>query len=444
MNTKYKIIVLGLVLSFQAMSAEVPQSWINDSEDISIEKSDEISELEKSYDNILEAKSDFIEEVNKGKPDNNKKWYLQSIATYLAIEKKGTLGVLGMGGETSVGLIWQRNKDSLKKLQEKYYGKSTDGVEKSLDSETSTNGETVVINSNTSKVEMERQLEPLVEAAFVAGKVKNKKHFKERLLSRLSEYQNLLNDLDSAPQFTPWWIYKFQFELVVEAEGEVLPFMAVGAQVRLKVEWYRIQKKVNDKSLGEPSKNAKTLMAMASDFAAMDELALGQNKDKRFVLDTIKAGIGITAEGEMVMAKVKGKVFGSVFFKREKISDKSLGELPVLPSTIPVMDKATDENLSYAKTKNIKVKSMDKSLEGGAVYLAHRDYFRKGLKKAVKMAKFWSKGALRRQERRIAQGKQVDFDLNVIELELELFLSGGIGVATVEGAAELELFLVKK
>ncbi len=430
---------LSLLLSLQVMSATVPRSWITDTDEI--EKSEDMSELDKSLDNILDTKSDLIEDTAKNRSEKNRRWFLQSIQTGLAIETKGSIGVLGMGGEKAVSLIWQRNKDSIKRLQEKYYGKSVEGQDKSLESEITPNGDTVVMNSESTKVDLEKQIAPLVEATFVAGKVKNKSKLKEKLLSKLSDYQKLLKEFDNAPQMTPWWVYKFQFELSVTAEGEVAPFVEVGGQVRLKVEWYRIQRKANDKMMGEPSKNVKTLMAMASDFATLDELALGRNNDKRFVLDTIKVGLGIEAEGEVVVAEVKGKVFGSVFFKRERITNKS--DLIDLPTTFPVAAAKTDGNLNLAHSKGIKVRSMDKSLDGSAIYMATRENFRKGLKKAVRMAKFFSRGALKREDRRLAAGKEVNFNLNVIELELEVFLSGGVGVATVEGAAELELFLVR-
>jgi hypothetical protein len=439
------LLVFTMFFSFQALTATVPHSWISDSADLSIEKSDEMAELEKSYDNILETKSDMIEDIIKGKPDPKRKWFLQSIATQLTIEKKGTLGVLGMKGETSVALIWQRTPESIKKLQEKYYGTSSAVAEKSLEDEIVSNDESVKITSETTKSEMEKQIEPIVEAAFVAGKVKKKGVLREKLLSKLTEYQDLLKDLDHAPNFTPWWVYKFQFDLNITAEGAVHPLVSVGTEVRVRVEWYRISRNVSvDKSSKEPSENAKFLMAMASDFSAMDELALGANNQKRFALDTIKVGIGLQAKGKIVVAKVKGKVFGSIFFKREKISDKSLAPAINLPETFPVLDEASEQNLNYARENNIRVDSIDKSGFSETIFNASRDKFRKGLKKAVKMAKFWSKGAIKREERRMAQGKEVHFNLNVIEIELELYLGGGIGVATVDGIAELELFMVRK
>lgn len=447
MKIKNILLAFTMFFSLQAFTATVPHSWISDSADIFIEKSDEMAELEKSYDNILETKSDMVEDIIKGKPDPKRRWFLQSIATQLTIEKKGTIGVLGMKGETSVALIWQRTPDSIKKLQQKYYGTSSAVAEKSLEDETASS-EAVKITSETTKTEMENQLEPIVEAAFVAGKVKKKSVLREKLLSKLSEYQDLLKDLDHTPNFTPWWVYKFQFDLNITAEGAVHPVVNVGTEVRVRVEWYRISRNVTlDKADKEPSENAKFLMAMASDFSAMDELALGANNQKRFALDTIKVGVGLQAKGKIVVASVKGKVFGSIFFKREQVANKSLEFMPALSDTFPVMGEASTENLKYAKDNNITVDSIDKSFGDDVrerIFNASRDKFRKGLKKAVKMAKFWSKGALRREERRMSQGKEVHFNLNVIEIELELYLGGGIGAATVEGIAELELFMVRK
>ncbi len=444
MKTKNIFLVLGMLFGFQAMSATVPQSWISDSDNISIEKSDEMDQLEQSYDNILETKSDMIEDVAKGKVDQKRKWFLQSIASELTIEKKGTLGVLALKGESVVTLLWQRTPESIKKLQKELYGTSSAVAEKSLDDELESNGDVVKIDSNTTKSEMERQVEPIVEATFAAGKIKDKMKLRERLMAKLTEYQKVLSELDHAPQYTPWWIYKFQFQLNVEASGNVLPFMDVGTEVRLRVEWYRIKRKTQDKSNGVISENAKVLMAMASDFSQMDELALGRNNEKRFALDTIKVALGMSAKGKIVVATVKGKVFGGVFFKREKVVDKGLDTVD-LPDTLPILGEVNGDNLKYAKDNNIKMDPIDKNGDiSETIYYASRDKFRKGIKKAKKKAQFWSRGALKRQEKRRAQGKEIHFDLNVIELELELYLGGGIGVATVEGIAELELFFVRK
>ncbi|MFI5391093.1 MAG: hypothetical protein ACHQYQ_07000 [Bacteriovoracales bacterium] len=432
MKIKNIFMALSLVFSLQAFSAKVPSSWLTSSGDVMEKSSEDMSDLEKTYDNILETKGDLIEEVAKGREHSKSKWYLQSIATSLGIEQKGSIGVLGLEGETAVSLIWQRTPESVKKLQQKYYGTSSAVAEKSIEDEIDPNGETLKITSETSKVEIAKQIEPIVEATFKAGKVKNKETLRKNLLKKVYDYQKMLADVDSAPVFTPWWVYKFQFELDITAEGEVLPFMVVGTEVRVKLEWYRIQKKTQDKSDKPISKNAAFLMSMAKDFETMDELAVGRNNDRHFALDTIKVGIGMVAEGEIGVAEVKGKVTGSVFFKREQVGDKMAQELPRLPDTFPIIGKG----------------SIDKSVIGdnirGALYNASRDRFRKGLKKAVKMAKFWSKGALKRHDRRIAQGKETNFDLNVIELELEITLGGGVGVVTLEGFAELELFLVKK
>ncbi len=445
MRIKNILVMMGLIFSFQAISATVPQSWINESEDISIEKSEQMDELEKAYDNILETKGDMLDDVVKGRSDQRRRWFLQSIASELTIEKKGTIGVLGLKGESVVGAIWQRTPESIQKLQKKLYGTSSPVIaEKSIDEETEGNGDVVKINSETTQSEMERQIGPIVEATFVAGKVKDKSRLREKLLSKLAEYQTLLKDLDHAPQWTPWWVYKFQFQLNIEASGAVHAIANVGTEVRLRVEWYRIQRKSQDKGIFTPSENAKVLLAMAKDFSQMDELALGRNGDKRFALDTIKVALGMSAKGKIVVASVKGKVFGGVFFKRAKTVEKGIDTID-LPETLPILGEVNEENLKYAKANNLKMDSIEKS-EGitEAVYYASRDKFRKGLKKAVKMANFWTRGALKRQDKRRASGKEIHFDLNVIEMELELYLGGGIGAVTVEGIAEVELFFVRK
>jgi|GEM_PF-4893050 len=456
---KIYTLLMSLLISAGVSAARIPSAWITDTlEDPSFNKSTEMLELEKEYDNILDAKSQLVERIaTKKRERKNRKWYLQSIKSEIEIEHVGTIGIGAFASAkvaTAVEFIWNRTKESTKNLQQKYYGASdASPVDKSVENEIngSSDQDTIRFSSQTSTIDLEKEIEPLVEASFKSGKIKNKKLFKSRLLSKIGEYQEVLSDLDEMPNYTPWWVYKFQFDLYFDASGKVLPFLSVGTGIGLKLEWYRIRKKSSDKAVKEMSDNSKFIMAMAQDFETLDKLTLGKKNKAHYGLEYLKVGIGIGAKGQLGVAKLKGHLIGSAFFRRAKNSVNNKMRRVKLNNTFPIIDAYTPEKLAYAKKHSIIVEpniSSDKSRIGerirSGIYNASRENFRKGLKKAIKMAHFWSKIPLRRQAKRIARGKKQHFELKIIELELEVFLRGTIGVATVEGIGVLTLFLVKQ
>ncbi|RLA60908.1 MAG: hypothetical protein DRQ88_09745 [Epsilonproteobacteria bacterium] len=459
MKIKIYTLLMSFLISSAASAAKLPQAWITDTlEDPSFDKSTEMIELEKEYDNILDAKSQLVEKIATKKQERkNRKWYLQSIKSEIEIESVGTIGIGAFASvkiATAVEFIWNRTKESMRKLQQKYYGASdVSTVDKSVEKEIngSSDQDTIRFNSATSTPDLEKEIAPFVEASFKLGKIKDKKLFKTNLIAKINDYQKVLSDLDGMPKYTPWWVYKFQFDLYFDASGKVLPFMSVGVGVGLKLEWYRIRKKNSDKSVKEMSDNSKFIMAMAQDFETLDKLTLGKKKKAHYGLQYLKVGIGIGAKGQLGVAKLKGHLIGSAFFRRAKNHPNNKIRRVKLNNTFPIIDAYNSENLAYAKENSIEVEpnvSSDKSRIGdrikSGIFKASRANFRKGLKKAIKMANFWSRVPLRRQAKRIARGKEQHFDLKIIELELEVYLRGTVGVATLEGIGVLELFLVKQ
>ncbi|MFZ9001012.1 MAG: hypothetical protein ACO20H_06890 [Bacteriovoracaceae bacterium] len=453
-----KLIKLLMISQFALFSAQasLPESWYSDADEV-FDKSNDLSDANYTLDNILDAKTEVVEAMDKRKAhkSDRQRWFLQSIKTEIGVENIGTWGVVGLKGETAVEFIWTRTKESIKRLQQKFYDttKSTpveDKVEVSIE------GPVLKISEEMSADDLSQKIEPLAELAFKSGKVNNKSKFKKNLLKHAKEFQKVINSITSASHKRPWWVYKYQLHLEAEASGKVYPFINVGAGFRLKLEWYRAQRKVQNSRArelltgqGVKSENARFIYAMAKDFETLKPLTL---KKRSYGLDYIKVGVGLSASGKIVVASAKGMVMGSLFFKRDpQPVNKSDEEEISLQDSFPILSHANDKNLSYAKEHGVKFsydsnneKSFENSTVARALFEGSRKSFRKGLKKATKMATFWSRGALRRLDRRIKKGKTVNFDLEVLELELELYLRGNLSMARIEGIAAVELFLVKR
>lgn len=451
-----KLITLLILNIFilNSASANLPMSWISEAPE-SLDKSNDLTEASRDLDNILEAKTDMLENLDAEKKTKKvgQRWFLQSIMTEIGVENAGGIGIVGVKGETAVEFVWNRTPNSVKALQQKYYGTST-APEKEVVEEKSEESN-LRISEDDSKEDLEKKIKPIVDIAFKSGKIKHKETFKRELLSKVNEFQTLINSMAHSPEMTSWWAYKFQLAVKFEASGKVVPFVKVGAGFRLVLEWYRSQKKNNVVRAREilrgnsiASKNAKYIYALAKDFNTLEPLTL---RNRKYGLDVIKAGIGVGASGTIVLASVKGEVMGSIFFKREQIKDKSFEADVELGDELPILGDADEKSISYAKEKGLDYelvglnqKALFNGEDGQAEYKGSRKMFRKGLKKAVKMANFFSRGALRREDRRLRQGKTLNFHLKAVEMELEVYLSGGVGLATIYGKAELALFLVKR
>ncbi|MEE2743692.1 MAG: hypothetical protein VYD54_07260 [Bdellovibrionota bacterium] len=443
-----------------ASAALVPQEWIKDVGP-TYEKSmnEDLNGLERDYDNLLDAKSTMLEKLAQEKSVKNgkRKWFLQSVKSELGIEPVGKIGIVGVKGEAAVEMIWVRTQESINKLQNKYYGPYRNNIESEEVSAGPKVDETVRLTSKMTQADFEKQIGPIVEASIRTGKVKNRQAFQRNLIQKMKEFQNMAIELERKPQERPWWPYKFQLALYAEASGKVLPYMSVGTGIRILLEWYRIEKEVADpddylvKQNDRPlSQNAKFIYAMAKDFETLDELNV---RSYKYGLDYIKVGVGLGVKGNIFVAKAKGGVIGSVFFKRDALGSQnksvSLKE-PKLDDHFYIAAEDNSKNREYAYKHKLNVTPLsgtEKSFgedQQLALYKASREHFRNGLHKTIKMARFLSKGAVRRAERLRRKGKMVHFDLKVLELELELYLRGGVGAVTLEGIGILELFLVKR
>ena len=308
--------------------------------------------------------------------------------------------------------------------------------------------------------DIERQIAPIIQVSAKSGKVQNKQAFRRNLIKQIKEFQSVAMELENKPTERPWWPYKFQLQLYAEASGTVLPYMSVGTHIRILLEWYRVESEDKDpddymkrKQQKPLSQNAKFIYAMAKDFETLDDLNV---RSYKYGLDYIKVGIGLGVKGNIFVAKAKGGVVGSVFFKRDPYqqNEKSILEAkePKLDDHFPILDYDNLKNRKYANKYKLKVtpinfgqeKSLIDEKNQLAIFHASRDKFRKGLHKTKDMARFLAKGAVRRAERLRRKGKMVHFDLKVLELELELYLRGTVGAVTLEGIGIVELFLVKR
>jgi hypothetical protein len=351
--------------------------------------------LEKSYQDILETKTNLFKTLPE---ENEKKWKLQSIKTEIGVSAEGTLGVMGAGGEAAMELVWIR--------------KGTTNGSSSLVEETAPEAEEIQINGEMTQDEVLREITPVVDLTVASHSIRRKKNLLKNLLTESLKFQQTIRELESTKVMGSWYPYKYQLELYVSVEGDIF-FFEVGNSVRLRLEWWRL-KKDQSQPLSVPfapvelSENAKFIAGISSDLEAVGNMDF----DNGFKMNCLKIGVGTTVTGNLFIVKGKASAIGSIFFKRDEIQHEPVN----FPSLI--------EEVSSYEMKD----------EKGSVQIPRMN-FRAGIQKGANIAAFFARNA--------QENTKSPFELNVIEAEFNLFTNGGIGIVNVEGIAVLTLFVTR-
>jgi hypothetical protein len=396
-----KVILLILVLmSHQLLAARIPKNWLGKNEiSRTFSKEDNLS-LEKSYQNLLQTQEDVF---SKAVLNDNRNWYLQSIFTEIAVEAEGEFGILAGGGEAALEFVWIR-KAGQSVLNTKINSKDPiedDGEIPSLE-----------IRSEMNEESIQREIEPIAQIALASGFIKNKNKLLRNLINQAKEFQTVIRDIENSPVLGPWYAYKYQLELYVSAEGEI-SLINLGASVRLRMEWWRLQK-IKSQNIVSPyrpmelSPNATFVSHLAEDLKVLNQV----NLENDFKLNFMKIGIGKTVKGNLIIAKGKSKIVGSLFFRRDEVKPEHFTE--------PKLD--FDEQ-PYALVENDEIVQIK------------RPAMKQALIKSSEILKFFTNKAKSK--------KDSLFELNVIEGEFELFTTGNVGLVTIGGSVGVTLFATR-
>jgi hypothetical protein len=397
---KHIILLFLIIFSRQLFAAKVPKAWLGQ-EDISRSSSkDNLVALEKNYQTLLQTQDEVF---SKAILNDNKKWYLQSIFTEVAVEAEGELGVLAGGGEAALEFVWIR-KAGQAVLNSKLNSQELLEDEGELPN--------LAIRSEMDDDSLEREIEPIAQMAISSGFVKNKKTLLSNLLNQAKEFQTTIRDIESSPALGPWYVYKYQLELYISAEGKIT-LIDLGASVRLRMEWWRLQKTNSEKILSpyrpiSLSPNAAFISHLAEDLQVLNQVQI----DNGFKLNCMKIGIGKTVKGNLFLVKGKSKISGSLFFKRDEVKPEHFIE--------PKLDYNDEPYSLHENNESFELK---------------RPAFKQTIIKSSEILKFFANKAKLK--------KDSLFELNVIEGEFELFTSGGVGLVTIEGSAGVTLFVTR-
>jgi hypothetical protein len=375
------------------------------------------------------AQSGMIEHSRR----TRRPWYLQSLKAELGVESSGELGLLGLGGEGAVELIWTRNPVVVAKLVEesrkngRIHSSSAMQVKPFLEAtEAAEFGESEAgevdgtFDTAMSAPDVERQVDEIVAGLSMHPRqrgndmrILDMSRVRRELLERVRLIQPALSMLASAPADWTWRPYKFQLELFVEAAGKVTPIVELGAVTRVRLEW-------NITPRSQVADAASDRLAGIAQLAREMELIANGNQrlNQPFRLAAFKAGIGFGGELDIAVAELKGHAIGSVFFKRIAKQDRWMSA-PVESAPL-------------------------RFISGNGVAVAiPAEKFNRGIRRAAEIVSAITQRAARHEARQARAGRVRQFELGAIEVELALESEGGLFLPTVTKQASLELFFVR-
>lgn len=247
---------------------------------------------------------------------NSSSWKMGGFTTDIAMSADGTIGVLGGGGTAAVSILWGKKSETpfLQKLHTDF-------------------GRQWITAENASTVQF----------AAVSKKIKSPDQFKKNLQAVMRDFSNLTRDLDLAYERTQgeWKISTVKVNFGINAQGEIFLANPVHGELGFALQW-RAGRKSDHSSMVSASQSSKKfhwsqeMVNIISSLQYHLENAVKEIESKKLMSSPFRAselgiGFGVTAQGEIGVARAGGSVMGILTFER---SDEKAAKSPQLISLI--------------------------------------------------------------------------------------------------------------
>ncbi|RLA66165.1 MAG: hypothetical protein DRQ88_07480 [Epsilonproteobacteria bacterium] len=441
-----KNILIATLLTLVTFSASAKEGhlnpyWFGDSIDKSADQNDNLNSIDSFLNGVVDSTVGALNEFDAepvAKATKNG-WHLAGFQTSLGVGFSGNIGILAFGGTKIIEIDWARKKQEKKEKEEE--------LESSLP--------VVTINENHTKADLNKALDPVVRQLVETGRVKDEKEFRKNLSVVSNDFYAYAKGLSTTRSNYVWRAGKIRLDLNFSASGKIAtagPLVKLGVDVKLRLEFARIMAKAQSDNKAMTDLNAKERKIARETRNLLDSLSYEVTKsydelEKSYNMDVhdmsfkiIEVALGMSVEGSVGVAKLKGSVVPSVFFTRHKLSS----------STPAVADKAADNGTINLIVDNSDAGiAVDKGLKE-SIFKLKRKRIRKGMKKAMKFAykfaKKMSKKAKKRQER-MAQGRRVKMPkwiVKKIRSQYKFEVGGSIGPVKLKAIPHLSIYWVNK
>jgi hypothetical protein len=444
MKKNILIITLMALVAFSASAKEghLNPYWFGDSIDKSADQNDNLGSIDSFLNGVVDSTVGALNEFESqpvAKATKNG-WHLAGFQTSLAVGWSGNIGVVAFGGSKTIEVDWARKKQP----------KKEEVKEENLETSTPT----VVLNENHTKKDLNKALDPIVRQLVDTGRIKDEKQFRKSLDSVSTDFYAYSKGLSTTRSNYVWRAGKIRLDMSFDASGKLATtgvLVKVGGDVRVRLEFIRIMPKPAsvDKAIENNADLTKRDKRIARETRnLLDNLSYEVTKsydelEKRYDMSAhdmqfkiIEVALGMSVEGSVGVAGLKGSVVPAVFFDRHKRT-----------SSTPIA--SGDKSFDNGFIPVIATETTDKAVKD-SIFKIKRKRVRKGMKKAMKFAYKFSKKMHRKAEKRqerMAKGRRVKMPkwiVKKIKSQYKINVGGSVGPVKIKALPHLSLYWVNK
>lgn len=358
-------------------------------------------------------------------PPNAVDWRLYSLLTELGISAKGVIAPISLKGTATVGVFWRKKPPA----DEAWLDPHADGSDSPVG---------LLLTPASTREEIRRQLEPMIQLALSTKKVKDEAELRKNLNESADLFWRLSEVLSSENR--PWWVSRFRLDLWIDIAGTVHPGVAVGGEFKLRFEWHRLMKEnlpVTHPVMHIDDELQKEFRKFIEDLSSdVEDVSYDGLRDTGFFPNTIRFGLGISVKGTFGVVKLGGGIVGMLFFStppptREAIYHPArVRQNDSLPF---IVYEPSERHVTYAKQHHIpfEITKQDRGIIQEIIYKIDHAAFRRGLTKAVGISSRFAEGA--------AKSSVGKWKIHEIRPSFELSIGGDLGLASITGSASVEM-----
>lgn len=379
---------------------------------------DQVSKETKSVTPPVDAPADWVP------------WHLKYFTTDLSVSTSGVVGVLVMKGTPSVQAYWRKKEPAPSVAQ---------ATEQPVEPSHSASG--LSITSETSEKEVRQQVDAMVRVALASGEVKDEGIFRKSLSEMIQNFRAMTAAVEAQTEGA-WFVSGLRLDISVDASGRA-KFGTVGGDLRLRLEWKRIQRSLAA-GVGSPtrveskfsSELLKLVMAIREDL----EMTFADGSFlPDFEANSYRVGLGISAKGDVGVVKGAATLLGHVNFsrapgKKPVVTGKAVADLIRVIEGSPAPSHLKHASQLGVAYETLGVGALDSPAE--VVYRLSRERFRDGLLQAKKIATFFAETG------KVAES--IHWKLHQMKVGLDLSVGGDVGMVGLSGLASTEVTMTNK
>jgi len=263
-------------------------------------------------------------------------------------------------------------------------------------------------------------------------------------LTAAQEFQSVASVIPSTDPTLPWWVSRFRLDLTIDASGKVAPMGSVGGEVRFRFEWHRMMKHHHAQPQVQPlTARQATIKSSLAEFVTATAYDLDHSFDEishlGFKAHTMRMGIGISAKGNVGIAKGSAGIVGQIYFtrnvERPKVRPQSIDDDELDHPILMIERRPMMQHVLFAQQNQIPVKLNSASENNPikeAVYQVDRKAFRKGLKKAANIGQFFA-------ERASKNSQSSGWKIYELRTSFDASISGELDLVTLAGAVTAQI-----